>query len=91
MTLNTDAPNTDSTDATDNDAADAPNASDNDAAYPKLIQLSLRNQNHKIALNTPKYNKKNMNPNTNAPDADAPDAADNDVAYPYSWRNQKKQ
>ena len=61
-----------------------PPADKDDAGYLKSIHISLRNRNYKIPPNTPKYNKKNMTPNTDDPDADTPDAADYDTTYPYS-------
>ena len=54
ITPNTDAPNADEPNATYHDAADGPNDADDEISYPKLIQLSLRNHNHKIAPNTKK-------------------------------------
>ena len=55
MTPSTDAPNANSPDAVANDADDSPYAADNDAAYTKLIQFSLRNQ---ILQNLPQHPKK---------------------------------
>ena len=59
MTPNTDAPNTDAPDSADDYSYDSPNA-DDDAAYPKLIYISLRNcnRNLKIAPNSKKQFKK---------------------------------
>ena len=95
MTPNTDSSYADSPDDADDDADDAPDSADSpdaaeyNAAYPKSINLSLRNWNSKIAPQHQKNNKNNMTPNTDAPDADASDAADNDAAYPYSLNNLK--
>ena len=49
-------PNTDSPDADAHDVADAPDASDDDADYPKFILLSLRNFNRKISPNKQQNN-----------------------------------
>ena len=60
MTPNNDAPDADSPNSSGNDAYDYPYADDYDAAYPKLIHLSLRNRNHnrKISSNTKKTIKR---------------------------------
>ena len=58
MTSNTYAPDTDAPYAADNATDDTPDDVDNDATYPRSIQLSLHNhdcnRNRKIAPNTKK-------------------------------------
>ena len=96
MIPNTNAPDADAPDYSKDYFADAPDTDYNASAYPKQIQINLRNinRNHKIPPNT-KNNKNNAIPNTDVPDAGVPDASDapndddDDADYPYSLRNFK--
>ena len=52
MTPNSDAPDVDAPNSADYDSSDYTNTADDDATFPKLIRLSLRNRNRKISPNT---------------------------------------